>query len=63
LETGFAGSIENNSRMNNIIGNLQLMWLMMSPPALFSRLFGLPWYRDTLDVLKNSGLASLCGFA
>lgn len=35
--------------MKNIISNLQLKWLMKSPPALFSRLFGLPWYRDTLE--------------
>jgi ubiquinone/menaquinone biosynthesis C-methylase UbiE len=35
--------------MKNIIGKLQFMWLMKSPPTLFSRLFGLPWYRDTLE--------------
>lgn len=35
--------------MKNIIGYLQLMWLMKSPPALFSRLFGLPWYRNMLE--------------
>jgi len=35
--------------MKNIISNLQMMWLMKSPPALFSRLFGLPWYRDALE--------------
>lgn len=34
--------------MKNIISNLQLKWLMKSPPALFSRLYGLPWYRDML---------------
>jgi ubiquinone/menaquinone biosynthesis C-methylase UbiE len=35
--------------MKNIIGYLQLIWLMKSPPALFSRLFGLPWYRNMLE--------------
>lgn len=35
--------------MKNIVGYLQLVWLMKSPPALFSRLFGLPWYRSTLE--------------
>lgn len=25
------------------------MWLMKSPSALFSQLFGLPWYRDMLE--------------
>ena len=35
--------------MKKIIGYLQLLWLMKSPPALFSRLFGLPWYRNTLE--------------
>ena len=35
--------------MKKIISQLQLMWLMKSPPALFSRLFGLPWYRNTLE--------------
>ncbi|MEQ1525710.1 MAG: class I SAM-dependent methyltransferase [Gallionella sp.] len=35
--------------MKNIIGHLQLIWLMKSPPALFSRLFELPWYRDMLE--------------
>ena len=35
--------------MKKIIGFLQLIWLMKSPPALFSRLFGLPWYRNTLE--------------
>jgi ubiquinone/menaquinone biosynthesis C-methylase UbiE len=35
--------------MKKIIGYLQLLWLMKSPPALFSRLFGLPWYRNMLE--------------
>ena len=35
--------------MKQIISYLQLMWLMKSPPALFSRLFGLPWYREMLE--------------
>ena len=35
--------------MNKIISYLQLMWLMKSPPALFDHLFGLPWYRSTLE--------------
>lgn len=35
--------------MKSIIGNLQMMWLMRSPPALFSRLFELPWYRGMLE--------------
>ena len=35
--------------MNRILGYLQLIWLMKSPPALFSRLFGLPWYRGMLE--------------
>ena len=35
--------------MNKIVGYLQLAWLMKSPPALFSRLFGLPWYRNMLE--------------
>lgn len=35
--------------MKIIISHLQLMWLMKSPPALFSRLFGLPWYRNMLE--------------
>lgn len=35
--------------MKNIISKLQMVWLMKSPPALFSRLFGLPWYRDALE--------------
>lgn len=25
------------------------MWLLKSPPTLFSRLFGLPWYSNTLE--------------
>lgn len=35
--------------MKKILGYLQLIWLMKSPPALFSRLFGLPWYRNMLE--------------
>ena len=35
--------------MSSIIGYLQLLWLMKSPPALFSRLFALPWYRNMLE--------------
>ncbi len=35
--------------MKTIWGYLQLIWLMKSPPALFSRLFGLPWYRGMLE--------------
>ncbi len=35
--------------MRKILGYLQLIWLMRSPPALFSRLFGLPWYRGMLE--------------
>lgn len=35
--------------MKKILGYLQLIWLMRSPPALFSRLFGLPWYRGVLE--------------
>ena len=35
--------------MKIIISHLQLMWLMKSPPALFSRLFGLSWYRNMLE--------------
>jgi ubiquinone/menaquinone biosynthesis C-methylase UbiE len=35
--------------MKKFIAYLQLMWLMKSPPALFSRLFGLPWYRNMLE--------------
>ncbi len=35
--------------MKKIIAYLQLLWLMKSPPALFSRLFGMPWYRDMLE--------------
>lgn len=35
--------------MRNIIGTLQLLWLLKSPPALFSRLFSLHWYRNTLE--------------
>ncbi len=35
--------------MNKMISYLQLLWLLKSPPALFSRLFGLPWYRNTLE--------------
>ncbi len=35
--------------MKKIIGYLQLICLMKSPPALFSRLFGLPWYRNMLE--------------
>ena len=35
--------------MIKITSYLQLLWLMKSPPALFSRLFGLPWYRNTLE--------------
>ncbi len=35
--------------MNKLLGYLQLAWLMRSPPALFSRLFGLPWYRGMLE--------------
>lgn len=35
--------------MKNIIGYLQLWWLMKSPPALFSRLFGISWYRNMLE--------------
>ena len=34
--------------MKKIFSYLQLLWLMKSPPALFSRLFGLPWYRNML---------------
>lgn len=32
-----------------MIGHLQLLWLLKSPPALFSRLFGLHWYRNALE--------------
>ena len=32
-----------------MIAYLQLLWLMKSPPALFSRLYGMPWYRDMLE--------------
>lgn len=35
--------------MKKIISYLQLLWLMKSPPDLFSRLFGLPWYRGMLE--------------
>ena len=35
--------------MKNIIGYLQMIWLMSSPLALFSRLFELPWYRRMLE--------------
>ena len=35
--------------MRNIFGYLQMIWLMSSPPALFSRLFELPWYRRMLE--------------
>jgi ubiquinone/menaquinone biosynthesis C-methylase UbiE len=49
LEAGFIRRNKSNARMKNIIGYLQLMWLMKSPPALFSRLFGLPWYRNMLE--------------
>lgn len=35
--------------MKKILGYLQFIWLMKSPPALFSRLFGLPWYRGMLE--------------
>ena len=35
--------------MRNIISYLQLMWLMKSPPALFSRLFSFDWYRGMLE--------------
>ncbi len=35
--------------MNKMISYLQLLWLLKSPSALFSRLFGLPWYRNTLE--------------
>lgn len=31
------------------MGKLHLLWLLRSPPALFSSLFGLPWYRDMLE--------------
>jgi ubiquinone/menaquinone biosynthesis C-methylase UbiE len=36
--------------MKKIISYLQFLWLMKSPPALFSRLFRLPWYRSTLEL-------------
>ncbi len=35
--------------MKNLIGKLQIMLLLKSPPALFSCLFGLPWYRNMLE--------------
>jgi ubiquinone/menaquinone biosynthesis C-methylase UbiE len=35
--------------VNKLLGYLQLIWLMQSPPALFSRLFDLPWYRGMLE--------------
>ena len=35
--------------MKRLLAYLQLIWLMKSPPALFSRLFGLPWYRSMLE--------------
>lgn len=35
--------------MKNIIGKLQLLWLLLSPADLFSRLFGLFWYRNMLE--------------
>ncbi len=35
--------------MRNIFGYLQMIWLMSAPPALFSRLFELPWYRRMLE--------------
>lgn len=35
--------------MKNLLAYLQLMWLIKSPPALFSRLFSLPWYRNMLE--------------
>lgn len=44
--------------MKNIIGYLQLMWLMKSPPALFSRLFSLPWYRNMLEQWSAPTLTS-----
>jgi ubiquinone/menaquinone biosynthesis C-methylase UbiE len=34
--------------MKDIIGYLQMFWLMRSPPDLFSRLFKLPWYGQML---------------
>jgi SAM-dependent methyltransferase len=41
--------IKRQHCMKNILGKLQLLWLLKSPPALFSRLFNLPWYRKTLE--------------
>ena len=35
--------------MKNILSHLQVFWLMRHPPALFSRLFGLSWYRETFE--------------
>jgi len=36
--------------MKNILAKFQLLWLLKSPPALFSRLFGLRWYRAMLEL-------------
>lgn len=35
--------------MNGLLGHLQLLGLLGSPPALFKRLFALPWYRAMLE--------------
>lgn len=49
MEAGLDFSAGESCRVNKILGYLQLIWLMKSPPALFSRLFGLPWYRNMLE--------------
>lgn len=50
MEAVFIARLEINSSMNNMIGTLQMLWLMKSPPALFSRLYKLPWYRGALEL-------------
>ena len=35
--------------MKNLVAHLRMIWLMKSPPVLFSRLFELPWYRGMLE--------------
>jgi 2-polyprenyl-3-methyl-5-hydroxy-6-metoxy-1,4-benzoquinol methylase len=35
--------------MKNIIGKLVLLWLLMFPSVLFSRLFRLNWYHTMLE--------------
>jgi ubiquinone/menaquinone biosynthesis C-methylase UbiE len=35
--------------MRDLLGRAQLVYLLASPPALFSRLFSLRWYREMLE--------------